>query len=200
MVAGDDGVRQGQTMEALQKLRPVFDKNAGDVTVGNACQITDGAVAMLCTSMKKARELGLSPIAAIRGHARAGLAPEFMGLGPVHATPKALHEAGVQFSDLDLVEINEAFAAQVLGCQRAFADANYCKNELGLSSAIGELDSDKLNVNGGAIALGHPIAASGARLPLTLAHELRRRGRRFGLAALCIGGGQGQALVLEALP
>ncbi len=200
MVASDDGVRQGQTMEALQKLRPVFDKNAGDVTVGNACQITDGAVAMLCTSMKKARELGLTPIAAIRGHARAGLAPEFMGLGPVHATPKALHEAGVKFSDLDLVEINEAFAAQVLGCQRAFADANYCKNELGLSSAIGELDSDKLNVNGGAIALGHPIAASGARLPLTLAHELRRRGRRFGLAALCIGGGQGQALVLEALP
>jgi acetyl-CoA acyltransferase len=199
MVAQDDGVRQGQSLEALQKLRPVFDKNAGDVTVGNACQITDGAVAMLCTSMRRAKQLGLQPIAAIRGHARAGLAPELMGLGPVHATPKALQEAGVKFSDLDLVEINEAFAAQVLGCQKAYASADYCKKELGLDAPIGELDPAKLNVNGGAIALGHPIAASGARLPLTLAHELRRRGRRYGLAALCIGGGQGQALVLESL-
>ncbi len=199
MVVADDGVRQGQTLEALAKLRPVFDKNAGDVTVGNACQITDGAVAMLCTSMRRAKELGLQPIAAIRGHARAGLAPEVMGLGPVHATPKALREAGIAFSDLDLVEINEAFAAQVLGCQKAFADADYCRQQLGLQGAIGELDPQKLNVNGGAIALGHPIAASGARLPLTLAHELRRRGKRFGLAALCIGGGQGQALVIEAL-
>ena len=154
---------------------------------------------MLCTSMRRAKELGLQPIAAIRGHARAGLAPEVMGLGPVHATPKALREAGISFSDLDLVEINEAFAAQVLGCQKAFASADYCTRELGLTGAIGELDPQKLNVNGGAIALGHPIAASGARLPLTLAHELRRRGRRYGLAALCIGGGQGQALVIEAL-
>lgn len=199
MLSVDDGVREGQTMEALAKLRPVFDKNAGDVTVGNACQLTDGAVGMLCMSLARAKALGLQPLAVIRGHARVGLSPEFMGLGPVHATPKALKEAGIQFSDLDLVEINEAFAAQVLGCQKAFASADYCRRELGLDDAIGELDSRKLNVNGGAIALGHPIAASGARLPLTLAHELRRQKKRYGLASLCIGGGQGQALILEAV-
>ena len=199
MISSDDGVRQGQTMEALAKLRPVFDKNAGDVTVGNACQLTDGAVGMLCMSLARAKALGLQPLAVIRGHARVGLSPEFMGLGPVHATPRALQQAGIQFSDLDLVEINEAFAAQVLGCQKAIASDDYCHRELGLSEAIGELDSRKLNVNGGAIALGHPIAASGARLPLTLAHELRRQKKRFGLASLCIGGGQGQALILEAV-
>ena len=116
----------------------------------------------------------------------------------MHATPRALEQAGISFSDLDLFEINEAFAAQVLGCLQAFASAAYCRDELGLTSAIGEIRPDRLNVNGGAIALGHPIAASGARLALTLAEELRSRDLRFGLAALCVGGGQGQAMVLEA--
>ncbi|MCC7066743.1 MAG: acetyl-CoA C-acyltransferase [Planctomycetes bacterium] len=194
----DDGVRSEQTLEALARLRPVFDRQNGDVTVGNSCQITDGAVAMLCMSAKKAKSLGLEPLAIVRGHAVAALSPATMGLGPVHATPKALERANVQMKDLDLVEINEAFAAQVLGCQRAFASDDYCRKHLGLPGALGELDPARLNVNGGAIALGHPIAATGARLLLTLAHELRRRGGRYGLATLCIGGGQGQAVVLEA--
>ena len=197
-VVADDGVRKDQTLEALGKLRPVFDRQNGDVTVGNSCQLTDGAVALLCMSQRRAQELGLRPLAIVRGQAVAGLSPTTMGLGPVHATPKALQRAGIGLQDLDLVEINEAFAAQVLGCQRAFASAEYCRTELGLPSALGELDPEKLNVNGGAIALGHPIAATGARLLLSLACELRRRGGRYGLATLCIGGGQGQAVVLEA--
>ena len=199
MIAADDGIRAQQTMESLAKLRPVFDRNAGDVTVGNACQVTDGAVAMLCTTVEHAEKLGLEPLCVVRGHAIAGLDPAVMGLGPVHATPKALEEAGIGFSDLELFEINEAFAGQVLGCVEAFADDEYCQQKLSLPGAMGRIDQDKLNVNGGAIALGHPIAASGARLPLTLAHEMRRQGKRWGLAALCIGGGQGQAMILEAV-
>jgi acetyl-CoA acetyltransferase family protein len=198
MVGDDDGIRTAQTIDALAKLRPVFDRTAGDVTVGNSCQITDGAVALLCTSAAHARSLGLRPLAVVRGHARAGLDPAVMGLGPVHATPAALEQAGIAFSDLELFEINEAFAAQVLGCLQAFASDQYCRERLGLAAAMGEIDPARLNVNGGAIALGHPIAASGARLALTLAHELRRQNKRYGLAALCVGGGQGQAMILEA--
>ena len=197
-VAADDGVRTDQTLEALQRVRPVFDRQNGDVTVGNSCQVTDGAVALLCMSAGRAKQLGLTPLAFVRGSATVGLAPETMGLGPVHATPPALAQAGIGLADLDVIELNEAFAAQVLGCVRAFADADYCRRELGLDGALGELDPARLNPNGGAIALGHPIAATGARLVLTLAHELRRRGGRHGLATLCIGGGQGQAVVLEA--
>ncbi|MFN3241632.1 MAG: acetyl-CoA C-acyltransferase [Planctomycetota bacterium] len=197
-VAADDGVRTEQTIEALQKLRPVFDKREGDVTVGNSCQVTDGAVALLVTSLSKAKKLGLEPLAIIRATATAALSPETMGLGPVHATPLALARAGIGFGDVDLFELNEAFAAQVLGCQRAFADDDYCRDVVGLEAAIGELDPARLNVNGGAIALGHPIAATGARLLLTLAHQLRQQDARYGVATLCIGGGQGQAIVLEA--
>ncbi len=197
-VAADDGIRTEQTLSALARLRPVFDRQNGDVTVGNSCQVTDGAVALLCMSTSKAKSLGLQPLAIVRGTATAGLAPATMGLGPVHATPAALQHAGLALGDMDLVEINEAFAAQVLGCLRAFADDDYCRTELGLDAAIGAIDPERVNVNGGAIALGHPIAATGARLLLTLAHELRRRGARHGLATLCIGGGQGQAVVLEA--
>jgi acetyl-CoA acetyltransferase family protein len=198
MLAADDGVRQQQTMQALAQLRPVFDKNNGDVTVGNACQVTDGGAAMLVMTQARAKALGLKPIAILRGAATAGLDPAYMGLGPVHATPRALQQAGIAFSDLDLFEINEAFAAQVLGCTRAFASDSYCRDKLGLAKAIGDIDPARLNVNGGAIALGHPIAASGARLLLTLSHELRRQNKRYGLASLCIGGGQGQAMILEA--
>jgi acetyl-CoA acetyltransferase family protein len=197
-IGADDGVRTEQTLAALAKLKPVFDRREGDVTVGNACQVTDGAVALLCMSLRQCKVLGLPPLAIVRGAATAGLSPATMGLGPVHATPPALAEAGVAFGDLDLVEINEAFAAQVLGCLHAFADDRYCQRELGLPGALGALDPARVNVNGGAIALGHPIAASGARLLLTLAHELRAQGKRHGLATLCIGGGQGQAVVLEA--
>ncbi len=197
-LASDDGVRTEQTAEALAKLKPVFDRREGDVTVGNSCQITDGAVALLCMSVAKAKSLALPPLAIVRGTATAALAPATMGLGPVHATPQALQRAGLHFDQLDLIELNEAFAAQVLGCVAAFADDDYCRREVGLPSAIGAIDPERLNVNGGAIALGHPIAATGARLLLTLALELRARGARHGLATLCVGGGQGQAVVLEA--
>ncbi|MFO1077491.1 MAG: acetyl-CoA C-acyltransferase [Planctomycetota bacterium] len=197
-VTADDGVRREQTIDALQKLRPVFDRKNGDVTVGNSCQVTDGAVALLCMAESRAEALDLHPLAVVRGDATAALSPAVMGLGPVHAAPRALAEAGIGLADVDRVELNEAFAAQVLGCQRAFASADYCKRELGLDAPLGELDPGKLNVFGGAIALGHPIAATGARLVLTLAHQLRRDGLRYGLATLCIGGGQGQAVVLEA--
>ena len=197
-IATDDGIRTEQTIEALQKLRPVFDKREGDVTVGNSCQVTDGAAALLVTSLSKAKKLGLEPLAIMRSTATAALSPATMGLGPVHATPLALDRAGITMDDLDVVELNEAFAAQVLGCVEAFADDDYCRNVVGLDAALGQLDPNKVNVNGGAIALGHPIAATGARLVLTLAHELRQQGARYGLATLCIGGGQGQAIVLEA--
>jgi acetyl-CoA C-acetyltransferase/acetyl-CoA acyltransferase len=197
-VAADNGIRKGQTLEALARLRPVFDKREGDVTVGNSCQVTDGAVALIVAAESRARALGLPILATIRGQGRAGLDPATMGLGPVHATAPALLDAGLGFDELELFEINEAFAAQVLGCLIAFASDKYCREKVGLPGALGEIDPKRLNVNGGAIALGHPIAASGARLVLTLAHELRSQGKRYGLATMCIGGGQGQAVVLEA--
>lgn len=198
LLDADNGVREGQDMQALGKLRPVFDKRNGDVTVGNACQVTDGAAAMLVMGADRAEELGLTPLATIRGHGRAGLAPEFMGLGPVHASPLALAEAGLSLEDMDRVEINEAFAAQVLACLQAFKSEDYCREQLGLEQALGEIPDHKLNRLGGAIALGHPIAATGARITLSLAHQLKQSGERYGLATLCIGGGQGQAIVLEA--
>ena len=194
----DNGVRANQTIEALAKLRPIFDKREGDVTVGNACQVTDGAVAILAMSLARAEAEGLRPLATVRGTGRAGLDPKVMGLGPVHATPHALADAGIAFSDLSRFEINEAFSAQVLGCMKAFESKSYCTDVLGLPDKLGTIDPTRLNTNGGAIALGHPIAASGARIALTLAHEMRIREEQFGLAALCIGGGQGEALVLEA--
>ncbi len=197
-IAADDGVRQEQSAEALAKLKPVFDRRYGDVTVGNSCQITDGAAMLLCMSAARADALGLAPLAFVRGTGTAGLSPAQMGLGPVHATPKALAQAGIGFADLDLIEINEAFAAQVLACEAAFASDDYCRRELGLPGALGTIDPQRRNVLGGAIALGHPIGATGARLVLTLVQQLRQSGKRYGLATLCIGGGQGQAIVLEA--
>ena len=198
MVAEDNGIRTAQTLEALEKLKPVFDRANGDVTVGNACQVTDGAAAMLVMSLERARAEGLRPLAVVRSCAVAGLDPRTMGLGPVHALLPALREAGCSLADLDVLEINEAFAAQVLACLEAAGSAAWCREHLGTPGALGAIDTDRLNVNGGAIALGHPIAASGARLVLTLAHELRAGNRQLGAAALCIGGGQGEAVVLEA--
>lgn len=195
----DEGPRDNQTLEALQKLKPAFDRYAGTVTAGNSSPITDGAAAVLIMTESKAKELGLKPLAYITGHASAGLQPSRMGLGPVFATAKLLKKTGMQLEDFDLVEINEAFAAQVLACQRAFESDEFAKKELGLSKAVGKLDLEKLNVNGGAIALGHPLGASGTRLVITLIKELRRRGLKKGLAALCIGGGQGEALALEVI-
>ena len=198
-VEHDDGIRDGQTLEALAKLKPYFEKPDGRVTVGNSCGITDGACALLVASEEKARALGLAPQARIASFAWSGCDPARMGLGPVYASAKALDAAGLALADVGSVEINEAFAAQVIACQRAFASADFAQRELGCGSALGELDPERTNRNGGAIALGHPVGATGARLLLTLAHEIGLRQERYGLATLCIGGGQGGAVVLERL-
>lgn len=197
VVAEDIGPRMDQSKEQLAKLRPFFDKRYGSITVGNACPITDGAAAVLLMSRAKAQALGYKPIASIRSYAYAGLEPERMGLGPVYATPVALKRAGLQFKDLDLFELNEAFAAQVLACVKAFDSDQFAKDKLGLSGKMGSVDMAKLNVNGGAIALGHPVGATGTRLVVTLMKEMQRRNVQFGLATLCIGGGQGGAVILE---
>lgn len=193
----DDGIRDEQSLEALAKLRPYFEKPDGAVTVGNSCGITDGATALLVTSEERARAWGLEPLAGIRSYAWAGCDPARMGLGPVHASAKALADAGCELADVGAVEINEAFAAQVLACQKAIGSDAFAREHLGRDRALGELDPAKLNKNGGAIALGHPVGATGARLLLTTAHELAVSDCELGLATLCIGGGQGGAVVLE---
>jgi acetyl-CoA C-acetyltransferase len=176
----DEHVRPDTTAERLAGLRPAFQPNGGTVTAGNASGINDGAAALVLTSARQARERGLRPLATIRGYAAAGVEPRVMGLGPIPATRRALDRAGLTVADLDLYEVNEAFAAQSLAVA----------HELGL-------DSERLNVHGGAIALGHPIGASGARILVTLLHELERRDAHRGLATLCIGGGQGFAMLVE---
>ncbi len=193
----DNGIRKNQSMEALQKLRPAFDRNYGTVTAGNSSQITDGAAAMLVMSAEKAKELGFEPLGTIRSYAFAGLDPARMGLGPAYATPIALKKAGVAFKDIKLIEINEAFAAQVIANEHVFRDRKLAQDRLGLDDAIGEIDRDILNVNGGAIALGHPVGSSGTRIVLTLLKEMQRRSLDLGLATLCVGGGQGGAMIVE---
>ena len=195
-VTEDLGPRDGQSLEALAKLQPYFKKN-GTVTVGNSCGLTDGAVAMILAPGDWVRAQGYQPLGYLRGWAYAGVDPERMGLGPVHATAKLLSRMGLSLKDIDLIELNEAFAAVVLANQRAFASAEYAREKLGRSEPLGELPLDRLNVNGGAIALGHPVGATGARLVLTLLKELHRRGWKRGLATLCVGGGQGGAMLVE---
>jgi len=197
MVRDDVGPREGQTTEALAKLKPYFDRKNGSVTVGNACQVTDGAVAVLIGDQTTASSWPSPPLGRIRSFAFAGLSPRRMGLGPVLAASKALERAGLELSDCELFEINEAFAAQVLACIEAARSDAFAAAELGRAQALGEFPLERLNVNGGAIALGHPVGASGARLLLTLLMEMRRRGLKRGLAALCVGGGQGAAFVVE---
>lgn len=199
VVKDDIGPRKEQSLEKLGKLKPVFDRKYGTVTAGNACPITDGAAMVLVMEKEKALAEGYKPIAKIRGYGFAGLEPERMGLGPVYSTPLALKRAGLSMKDIGLVELNEAFAAQVMACQMAFASHQFAKEKLGLSEAVGEISDDILNVNGGAIALGHPVGATGTRIVLTLMKEMQRRDVQFGLATLCIGGGQGGAMVLERL-
>jgi acetyl-CoA acetyltransferase family protein len=196
MIEEDEGVRKGQTIEALAKLKPYFEKVTGTVTVGNSSQITDGAAFAVLMRESKAKELGLEPIGYIREYAYAGLDPSRMGLGPVFASKKVFDKSGFSLQDMELVEINEAFAAQVIGCQKAFASDEFCQKHFG-TSAIGVLKSEILNVNGGGIALGHPVGMSGARIVIALLRELKRRGKNRGLATLCIGGGQGGAMIVE---
>jgi acetyl-CoA C-acetyltransferase/acetyl-CoA acyltransferase len=193
----DDGIRDDQSMERLAKLRPYFEKPDGVVTVGNSCGITDGATGLLVTSEERARELGLTPLARLKSWAWTGCDPERMGLGPVYASARALETAGAELSDVGSVELNEAFAVQVLACAAAFDSKQFAGRELGRSSAVGALDLSITNRNGGAIALGHPVGATGARLLLTTAHELAASDVELGLATLCIGGGQGGAVLLE---
>jgi len=193
----DDGVREDQTLEQLSKLRPVFDKLTGTVTAGNSSQVTDGAAMLVVMKESKAKSLGLKPLGYLKSYAYAGLDPARMGLGPAYATAKILKNTGMRLADFDLIEINEAFAAQVLAVRAALASDSFCRDNLGFDQAIGEIDLARLNVNGGAISLGHPLGASGARIILTLLKELNRRGLHRGLATLCVGGGQGEAVALE---
>jgi acetyl-CoA C-acetyltransferase/acetyl-CoA acyltransferase len=194
----DDGPRPDQSIEALQKLKPFFDRQAGTVTVGNACPVTDGAAAVVLASEEKAAQLGVEPLGYLGESAYAALDPSRMGLGPVYATSKLFERTGHQMSDFDLVEINEAFSVQVLANQRAFGSDDFAREHLGRETAVGELEPGKLNVNGGAVAMGHPVGATGTRLVLTTLRELRRRGAKRGLATLCVGGGQGAAVIVEA--
>jgi len=197
MVQDDVGPRDGQTIEALAKLKPFFDRRNGTVTVGNSCPVTDGAVALLVGGEEAAKSWPAPPLGRLRSFAFAGLDPRRMGLGPVFAMTLALKRAGLRLDQMELIEINEAFAAQVLACIEAAKSPAFGRAELGLEGALGEIPAEKLNVNGGAIALGHPVGASGARLLLTLLLEMRRRGLARGVAALCVGGGQGAAFVVE---
>ena len=192
----DNGPRPNQTLEALAKLRPVFEPRTGTVTAGNSSQITDGAVALLVMSERGLKQSGLEPLGQLIDYAYTGLDPSRMGLGPVYAINKVEKQTGLRLADADLIEINEAFAAQVLGCQRASISAEYCRTHLGRENALGEIPDEILNVNGGAIALGHPVGVTGSRLVLTALKELRRRGKQRALVSLCVGGGQGGALWL----
>ncbi len=195
----DDGVRADSTAANLAKLRPFFDKKYGRVTAGNSSQITDGATWLVLASEAAVERHGLTPIGKIVDSQWAGLAPEQMGLGPVHAVTPILQRHGLGLNDLDLWEINEAFAAQVIACLRAWQDADYCRDELGLKDALGALDESRLNVDGGAIAQGHPVGASGARIVLHVLESLRREHKSRGMASICIGGGQGGAMLIEAV-
>ncbi len=181
VVATDDGPRRGTNYEAVSRLRPVFRPD-GTVTAGNACPLNDGAAALIIMSGAKATELGVTPLARIVSTAVSGLSPEIMGLGPVEASIRALAIAGMSIADIDLVEINEAFAVQVLASARAL-----------------KIDEDRLNISGGALALGHPFGMTGARISTTLINNLQTSDTQFGLETMCVGGGQGMAMILERL-
>ena len=192
-------MRKDSTAENLAKLRPFFDRKYGKVTAGNSSQITDGAAWLVLATEEAVKRHGLKPLGRIVDSQWAGLDPAQMGLGPVHAATPILERHGLKLNDLDAWEINEAFAAQVLACLAAWKEDKYCREELGLAGAMGELDTEKLNVDGGAIALGHPVGASGARIVLHLLHVLKRAKGKRGMASICIGGGLGGAMLVEAL-
>ena len=194
----DDGVRPDSSLEKLAKLRPFFDKPYGKVTPANSSQITDGATSLILASEEAMKKHGLTPLAKLNAAQWAGLSPAEMGLGPAHAIAKTLEHYKLANKDIDYWEINEAFATQVQACVLALNDPEYCKNEIGLSKAVGEIPYDHLNVDGGAIALGHPVGSSGARIVLHLANTLQREKAQKGIASLCIGGGQGGSMLVEA--
>jgi acetyl-CoA C-acetyltransferase len=193
----DDGVRPDSSMEKLAKLRPAFDKPYGLVTPGNSAQITDGAAALVIASEAAVKKHKLPVLAKLIATEWAALDPAEMGLGPAHAIAPLLKSQKLKVSDIDYWEINEAFAAQVLAVVAALKDKEYCKDKLGLRGAIGEIPSDRLNIHGGGVSLGHPVGASGARIVLHLAKVLEQRNAKSGIASLCIGGGQGGAMLIE---
>ncbi|WP_072681930.1 thiolase family protein [Arcobacter sp. LA11] len=192
----DDGIRLNQTIQALEKLRPIFDRISGTVTAGNSSQVSDGAAMLILTTESKAKELGVEPIGFIKDYAYAGLDASRMGLGPTYATKKLFDKTGTKLEDIDLIELNEAFAAQVIANMEAFKSVDYFKKHLN-STPLGEINPDILNVNGGGIALGHPVGMSGTRIVLHTIKELKRRGKKTGLATLCVGGGQGASFLVE---
>jgi acetyl-CoA C-acetyltransferase/acetyl-CoA acyltransferase len=195
-IAQDNGPRPKQSLEQLARLKPIFDPH-GSVTAGNSCPLTDGAVALVMVPKRDVARYDATPLGYVRAYAIAGCDPRKMGLGPVFATAKLLRATGLRMSDFDAIEINEAFAAQVLACQAAADSTSFANEHLGQSNALGDFPDEKLNVHGGAIALGHPVGATGTRLILTLLRTLRARGGGRGLATLCVGGGQGFAVVVE---
>ena len=195
--AADDGVREDSTPANLAKLRPFFDRKYGNVTAGNSSQVTDGGAWLVVASERAVEKHGLVPRGRIVDAEWAGLDPAQMGLGPVHAATPILERQGLKPDDLDAWEINEAFAAQVLACLRAWESDEYCRTELGLPGAMGPIDPAKLNADGGAIALGHPVGASGARIVLHVLERLEQSGGKRGMAAICIGGGLGGAMMVE---
>jgi acetyl-CoA acetyltransferase family protein len=196
MISADEGIRDGQTSEKLSKMKPYFEKPHGTVTVGNSSQLTDGACMLALTSESYAKEMGLEVLGYIKDYAYSGCDNTRMGLGPVFATSKLFKQTGMSMKDIGLIELNEAFAAQVLGCMKAFESSDFCSKNLD-SNALGSIDTSILNVNGGAIALGHPVGMTGARIILHSLKEMKRRNVSTGLASLCIGGGQGASFILE---
>ncbi len=197
-VTRDNGVRADSSLEALAKLKPVFDKRYGSLTAGNSSPLTDGGSAVLLMSEEKARALGYTPLGYIRSYAFAAVNPGDQLLqGPAYATPAALDAAGVKLADMDLVEMHEAFAAQILSNMKAFASPKFAARELGRSEPVGVVDLERFNVTGGSIAIGHPFGATGARVATQLLCELRRRGENLGLVTVCAAGGVGFAMVVE---
>jgi acetyl-CoA C-acetyltransferase len=194
----DDGVRPDTSLDKLAKLAPAFEPPFGEVTAGNSSQITDGACWLILASERAVEEHGLVPLARIVDSEWAALDPSIMGLGPTLAATPLIERNRVSFDAIELWEINEAFAAQVLACLEAWQDESYCRDVLGLTEPYGRIPFDRLNVDGGAISLGHPVGASGTRLVLHLIHALRRRDLQRGIATECIGGGQGGAMLIEA--
>jgi len=193
----DNGLRRDSSMEQLAALKPVFDRGFGSVTAGNSAQVTDGAAWVVLASDEAVKRYGLAPLARIIDCEWAGLDPAQMGLGPVHASTPLLQRHRLGLGDIDYWEINEAFASQVLACLAAWENPQYCNDELGLDHPLGGIDRTRLNVDGGGVSLGHPLGSSGARIVLHLAHVLAANNARRGIATLCVGGGQGGAMLIE---
>jgi acetyl-CoA C-acetyltransferase/acetyl-CoA acyltransferase len=197
VLTADGGPRENQTIKALANLKPYFDRHNGTVTVGNSCQLTDGAAAVIVMSEKNAKDRGITPLGYLREYAYASLEPERMGLGPAYAVSRLMDKIRINMRDFDVIEINEAFAAQIIANEIAFSSKEFAAKFLGRTKELGELRRDIFNVDGGAIALGHPVGMTGTRLVIHVLKELNRMKKNTGLATLCVGGGQGAALLLE---